>query len=191
VAETMAEPVAEPAPRLSATTPCAGLLPLHIGTVTATEEIPGHLTALAPAQGLGAALKSAHGLELPEPGRATGTEAARAIWFGRAHVLLIGPAPDPALAGHAALTDISDGWAVVRLEGAGAAQVLARLTPIDLRAQVFQPGHTARTELFHMQASITRLDADAFLIMVFRSMARTLVHDLRTAMEGVAARSGA
>jgi sarcosine oxidase subunit gamma len=176
---------------LTATTPCAGLLPLTIGTVTLTEVDPGHLTAIAPGKGLAALLRSAHGLDLPEPGRATGTAAARAIWFGRAHVLLMGPAPDPALSGHAALTDISDGWAVVRLEGAGAAQVLARLTPIDLRAHVFQPGHTARTELFHMQASITRLDTDAFLIMVFRSMARTLVHDLRTAMEGVAARSGA
>jgi sarcosine oxidase subunit gamma len=183
--------VAESDLSLTATLPCAGLLPLTIGTVTATEEVPDHLTALAPAKGLGAALKSAHGLDLPAPGRATGTDAARAIWFGRAHVLLMGPAPGPALADHAALTDISDGWAVVRLDGAGAAQVLSRLTPIDLRAQVFQPGHTARTELYHMQASITRLDTDSFLIMVFRSMAKTLVHDLKTAMEGVAARRGA
>ena len=182
--------MADPVVTLSATTPCAGMLPLTIGTVTVTEVDPGYLTALAPAKGLGAALKTAHGLDLPGPGQATGSDTARAIWFGRAHVLLMGPAPDPALADHAALTDISDGWAVVRLDGAGATQVLARLTPIDLRAHVFQPGHTARTELFHMQSSITRLGDEAFLIMVFRSMAQTLVHDLRTAMEGVAARAG-
>lgn len=175
---------------LTATTPCAGLLPLTIGTLTLTEVDPGHLTAIAPDKGLGAALQSAHGLDLPGPGQTNGSDTARAIWFGRAHILLMGPAPDPALADHAALTDISDGWAVVRLEGAGAADVLARLTPIDLRAHMFQPGHTARTELFHMQASITRLQADVFLIMVFRSMARSLVHDLKTAMEGVAARAG-
>jgi len=174
---------------LTATSPCAGILPLTIGSVTATEADPGHLTAMAPGKGLAAALKTAHGLDLPGPGQATGADIARAIWFGRAHVLLMGPAPDPALSAHAALTDISDAWAVVRLSGAGAVDVLARLTPIDLRAPMFQPGQTARTELFHMQASITRLTGDAFLIMVFRSMAQTLVHDLKIAMEGVAARN--
>jgi sarcosine oxidase subunit gamma len=39
-----------------------------------------------------------------------------------------------------------------------------------------------------MMASITRIGAQSFQIMVFRSMARTLVHDLKTAMEAVAAR---
>ena len=96
--------------------------------------------------------------------------------------------PDPTLAGHAAMVDQSDGWAVLRLEGAGAAEVLARLVPLDLRAPQFRRGHTARTELQHMMASLTRLGPDAFLIMVFRSMARTLVHDLTSAMEAVAAR---
>ena len=39
-----------------------------------------------------------------------------------------------------------------------------------------------------MMASITRLGADDFQIMVFRSMAATLVGELKTAMEAVAAR---
>jgi sarcosine oxidase subunit gamma len=59
---------------------------------------------------------------------------------------------------------------------------------VDLRPQVFKRGHTLRTELKHMMASITRIGAQSFQIMVFRSMARTLVHDLKTAMEAVAAR---
>ena len=172
---------------LTATTPCAGMLPLSIGDLHLTEVDPGYLTAIAPGAGCAAALKAAHGLDLPGPGQSFGDDRARVIWFGRAHVLLMGPAPDPALADHAALTDLSDGWAVVRLEGAGAAAVLGRLTPLDLRPRVFAPGQTARTEVFHMQAAITRLDEAVFLIMVFRSMAQTLVHDLRTAMEGVAA----
>lgn len=177
---------------LAALTPCAGLLPLTVGALTLSEVTPDHLTVIAPLQGkaaaLGAAFKAAHGLDWPAPNRATGGDDARAIWFGHAHVLLMGPAPDPALSDHASLTDVSDGWALVLLQGAGAADVLARLSPIDLRAGVFQPGHTARTELLHMQASITRLSDDAFLIMGFRSMARTLVHDLKIAMEGVEAR---
>ncbi len=110
------------------------------------------------------------------------------MWFGRDLVLLIGPEPHGSLARHAAIVDQSDAWAVVRLQGAGAEAVLARLVPVDLRAAHFKRGHTLRSQLQHMNVSITRVAADAFQIMAFRSMAQTLVHDLKTAMEGVAAR---
>jgi len=39
-----------------------------------------------------------------------------------------------------------------------------------------------------MMASVTKTGADSFQIMVFRSMAKTLVHDLTTAMGNVNAR---
>lgn len=181
----------DPAFVLNASSPCAGLLPRKIGALTLSEVDPGHLTALAPYKGkaLGEALKAAHGMALPAPNRATGKAGARALWFGHAHYLLMGPPPDPALDEHAAVTDISDAWAVVQLDGAGVTDALARLTPIDLRASHFRRGHTARTYLRHMHASITKVGEEAFMIMVFRSMAQTLVHDLVTAMEGVAARA--
>ena len=177
---------------LKARTPCEGLLPLSIGTVEATEVAPGRITSIMPRQGaeaaLSLALKASHGMAFPAPNRATGKAAARAVWTGRNQAMLIGPEPDAALAAHAALTDQSDGWAVVRLQGAGAVDVLARLVPIDLRPAQFKRGHTARTMLGHMPASITRVGDTAFQVMVFRSMAVTLVHELKTAMEGVAAR---
>ena len=66
--------------------------------------------------------------------------------------------------------------------------MMARLVPVDLRPQVFKRGHTARTELQHMMASITRVGPKTLQIMVFRSFADTLVHDLKRAMEAVAAR---
>lgn len=176
---------------LIARSPCAGLVPLDIGKVSLSEEDLGVLTALAARRGqdkaAAARLDSAHGLAWPGPGRATGKAGARAIWFGRAHVLLAGPAPDPGLAEHAALTDQSDAWAALRLEGRGAEAVLARLVPLDLRRGVFRRGHSARTQLMHMNVSITRVGEHAFLILGSRSMAATLVHDLKTAMEAVAA----
>nr|WP_247676919.1 sarcosine oxidase subunit gamma [Leisingera sp. HS039] len=157
-----------------------------------TEEHPGAMWTVAPFKGqqeaLSKALETAHGMAFPAANRATGKAGSRAVWFGRDMALLMGLAPDAKLAGHAALTDQSDAWAVVRLEGAGAEDVLARLVPVDLRNQVFKRGHTARTELKHMMASVTRTGPQAFQIMVFRSMAKTLVHDLKTAMEAVAAR---
>ena len=177
---------------LIAKTPCDGLLPIEIGTVSLSEQDAGHLTSLAPFAGqdaaLSGALKTAHGMAYPAPNRATGKAGARAIWFARGQALLVGPAPDASLGAHAALTDQSDAWTVVRLEGAGAVDVLARLVPLDLRLSTFKRGHTARSTIFHMMASITRVGDTAFQIMVFRSMAQTLVHDLKTAMEGMAAR---
>ncbi|TNJ41804.1 sarcosine oxidase subunit gamma [Phaeobacter sp. B1627] len=177
---------------LSAKSPCEGLLPATVGGFTLREEPPTTLTLIAPYAGqeaaLSAAMDAAHGLAFPAPNRTTGSGEARAVWFGRRQAVLMGPDAQPGLAAHAALTDISDGWAVVRLDGDRAEDVLARLVPVDLRPRVFQPGHTARTELRHMMASLTRVSAKSFQIMVFRSFAETLVHDVKTAMEAVAAR---
>lgn len=175
---------------LTATSPCYGLPPKTLGTCTLTEADLGTLTSVAPFKGAAVsdALKAAHGMAFPAPNRATGKSGARAIWFGRDIALLAGPAPDPGLGDLAALTDQSDAWACVTLSGDDAGAVLARLVPIDLRPAAFKQGHTARTQLGHMNASITRTGPDSFLILVFRSMAATLVHDLVTAMESLAAR---
>ena len=96
-------------------------------------------------------------------------------------------APCPALP--AQCVDHSDAWAIVRLDGADAAAVLSRLTPIDLRATSFKKGHTARTLIGHMTGGVTRLGAQSFEVMVMRSMAATLVHDLVQAAENMDARA--
>ena len=176
---------------LKAITACEGLLPLSIGSASLEEVDVGHLTSLTPfgdPGGLSGALEKAHGLAVPKPNRSTAKGGARCIWFGHGEMMLIGPAPDKALGKHGAVVDLSDAWACVELSGAGAVDVLARLVPVDLRAAVFKRGHTVRTQLMHMSASITRTGADKFQIMVFRSMAATLVHDLKQAMAGVASR---
>lgn len=177
---------------LVARTPCKGLLPLEIGNAVLSEIDLGRMTSIMPFEGKQATvagiLKSSNGVDLPEPNRTSEKAGCRVIWFARGQVLLVGADPDPALRRHAALTDQSDAWAVVALEGGGAEDVLARLVPVDLRSSAFKIGHTLRSQVVHMNASITRVGAVAFQIMVFRSMAETLVHDLRSAMEGVAAR---
>lgn len=173
---------------LIARTACEGLLPRTIGDAVLEEVDLGVLTSVAPYKGAPDPLKDTHGMAFPAPNRATGKAGARAIWFGRDMALLAGPAPDPAMAAHAALTDQSDAWACVTLSGAAAEDVLARLVPIDTRAAAFKRGHTARTQLQHINVSLTRIGADSFLILGFRAMAGTLVHDLVEAMESVAAR---
>lgn len=180
---------------LTAKTPCAGLLPVQVAALSLTEVDPGRITSLMPYDGsekaLSTALKAAHGMAFPAAGRATGKEGARAIWTGQGQAMLLGPQPHESLGTHAALSDQSDAWAVVRLEGAGVEDVLSRLVPLDLRAGQFKRGHSARSQLQHMNVSITRLGDAAFQIMAFRSMAGTLVHDLKGAMQGVAMRARA
>ena len=180
---------------LIAKSPCAGLLPIEIGAAKLSEVEGTCLTSLAPRPGqekaLSEALKGAHGMALPGVNRATGKEGARALWFGKGQAMLVGPTPAAGLGDWASMTDQSDAWAMVRLEGAAAEDVLARLVPVDLRQSVFKRGHSVRTMLQHMSVSVTRIGAEAFLILAFRSMAGTLVHDLETAMKGVAARGRA
>jgi len=177
---------------LIAKTPAEGLLPETAGTMTLTEILPARMTSVAPFKGrekaASAALKAACGMTMPGPNRVTGKEGARAVWMGQGQVFVLGPDVPADISQHAALTDQSDGWVVMRLHGAGAEDVLARLAPIDLRATVFKRGHTARTTLLHMMMSVTRSGANSFDIMVMRSFAQTAVQDLTIAMKSVAAR---
>ena len=178
--------------KLVAKSPCEGLLPLTVGAVKLSEEEPGSIHSVSPFKGkrkiVSDALKGAHGMVYPSANRATGKAGARAVWFGQAQAMLMGPTPDVALSKSAAIVDQSDAWAVVQLQGDGVEDVLARLVPVNLSGAQFKRGHTARTLLFHMTASITRVGENAFQIMVFRSMAETLVHDLKRAMESIASR---
>ena len=177
--------------RLIETTPCAGLLPQTIGRVELTEVLASPVTLVAPFAGqqkaVSNALKSAIGVGFPNPNRTLGTDP-RVVWCGMGQALVIG-ADCPDLTGLAAVVDQSDAWTMVQIKGSDARDVLARLTPIDLRDSQFKRGHTARTLLGHMTVSITRVGASTYDVMAMRSMAGTLVHDLTEAATGVAGRA--
>jgi heterotetrameric sarcosine oxidase gamma subunit len=176
---------------LIARSACAGLLPVTIGSVTLSEVRIDQMASVAPFKGKEAmvseALKAACGIAFPAPNRTTSKGAARAVWAGQGRANVIG-CDLPDLSGLAAVTDQADGVAAVKIEGDGAEAALARLVPLDLRAATFKRGHTARSLVNHMTASISRLGPKSFEIMVMRSMAQTLVHELTEAAEGVAAR---
>jgi len=173
---------------------CADVLPLDVGGISLTEVIEEKVTVIAPYKGQHKAvsdlLQQTHGLVLPAVNRTSGKDSGRAIWFSQGQWVVLGPELGPKLAKIAAVVDQSDAWAIVRLEGADAEDVLARLVPVNLRRSAFKRGHTLRSNLYHIMASITRIGNNTFQIMVFRSMAETLVHDLSVAMKSVAARQG-
>ncbi len=166
---------------LIATAAVSGL-PLSHGDVTLSAFDPGPVSAIAPYPG-----RDLPGLPFPAPGAVLAHGGGRLVWAGREMAFLLGvPAPD--LAGLAAVTDQSDGWVWLVLEGAGAAGVLARLCPLDLRPVAFAPGTAARSVLGHLPVLMIRTGPERFELAAFRSMAGTLVHELEAAMRGVAAR---
>lgn len=169
---------------LKETSPCAGLLPVQIGQ-TALREVPQTpVWSVAPFaqqhKAVAGALKTV-GLSLPEAGGVVKNGEASVLWFGHDQMLVMGVASLPPMP--AAVSDQSDGWTCVRIQGQ-AVDVLARLAPVDLRHET----GVVRTLIGHMTAVIIAREAGAFDVMVMRSMAKTLVHDLTVAATGVAAR---
>lgn len=176
---------------LIARTPFDGLLPLSHGSVTAVEVDPGRITSVTPhagqADAVSAALKTATGCALPPVGAFVAAKGTRVSWSGLDQWFVMAPAPVEVPG--AALVDQSDAWAAVALSGDGVRDVLHRLVPIDLRPDVFEVGHAARTVLGHMSCLLLRVEADRYEALVFRSMAASAAHDLDRAMRMVAARA--
>lgn len=160
---------------LVAKSAAGGLLPKTIGGLTLTEVAPASIHSIAP-------LKGARLTGFPEIGKSVAYKGGTLIWSGRGqYVLLGGTLPRM----KAAVTDQSDAWCSSVLTGLRAADVVARVCPLDTREM--QEGDVARSLIGHMTALIMR-STDGFQIMVFRAFARTLVHELTDAMTAVAAR---
>lgn len=178
--------------KLVAKSACSGLLPLVIGNAKLVETAPDVITSIAPLKGqetaLQVALKAAHGLDLPEVNQSSEAGDYRAVWGG-SHVYVLGGALAGGIAKVASVTDQTDAWSTVTLSGAAVEDILARLVPMDTRLEAFPVGRVVRTKLAHLNVILIRTSEDAFVIMGFRSMAVTLVHDLEQAMKTTNARA--
>jgi hypothetical protein len=93
---------------LVARTPCEGLLPVTIGSVTLSEVVIERMAAVAPFKGkegaVSAALKEACDIVFPAPNRTSSKGDARAVWAGQGRANVIG-CDLPDLSGLAAVTD--------------------------------------------------------------------------------------
>lgn len=178
-------------PELIAKTALAGVKPLVLAETTLAEVDLGPIASVAlyPAQEKAAAkVLKPLGLAFPAPNTFAEKGDARIVWTGRDQAFLIGvPAPDFGAA--AAVTDQSGGWAALSLTGPAAVDALARHVPIDLRLSALPVGSAARTPLYHMSMVLLRTAPDAFLILCFRSMAKTGWHEIETALRSLAARA--
>ncbi len=177
--------------RLIATPPFGPDSAFEAGGLSLAPADPGRITAIAPFRGqtgaVTAALRDACGLGFPDPGRVLEGDGVRIAWSGRGQAFLFAADPAP-LTGLAALVDQTDAWATLHLTGPDAAEVMARLVPIDLRPAAFGPGHSARAPLGHMMSMIIRIP-DGLEVLVFRSMAQTARDEIAAAMRARVARA--
>ncbi len=148
-----------------------------------------------------ARLRERFGLALPiRPEQATGADGLVAQWAGPAQWLVMasrggdragGPAGGardleaelaPLLGGIAAVVDLSDARAVLRVSGPKARDVLAKGVGIDLHARAFAVGDVAITHAAHTGVTIALVDdAPTFEISMFRSFAESFAHFLSEA----------
>jgi sarcosine oxidase subunit gamma len=170
---------------LAETPPFAGLsLPAAVGRVRLTALPMAQMHLIAPFPGTAPAVAARLG-GFPAPGQVLETATGRLVWAGREAAMLWGIPPD--LAGLAAVTDQSDGWAGLQLAGPDAAEVLARLVPVDLAA--LAPPAAIRSLLNHLPLLLIHPAPDVFDLWSYRSMAGTLAHEVETAARRVAARA--
>ena len=168
--------------------PLSGLgLPMRFGHAQISEVVPGPVYAIMPFKGASDAvsqvLMNRFGLELPGTGQTTQAGGVTLFWAGLDTWFLqgeTGALPDMP----ASVTDQSDGWAVLLLEGEAQLAVMSRLVPIDVSDMA--AGSVARTEFAHM-ASIVRRMPGGFEIRVMRSFGETALHELKAAAEAVEA----
>lgn len=136
---------------------------------------------------LAARLQAGYGLALPDgpcrtssPGVAMIGLGPRTWLFTRAAGVPIAPELAEVVGDTAAVTDQSDGYAMLRLSGPRLREVLAKGVSIDLHDEVFVPGSAAATSCAHLGVILWRLeDADGhpvFELAVFRSFAHSLWH---------------
>jgi sarcosine oxidase subunit gamma len=127
------------------------------------------------------ALQNRYGLELPTGPAAVSSANHTLIWAGPSQWLLLAKSYTgfarqcAGLAGLAALTDQSDGRAVLSLSGRMARKVLAKGCMVDLHPRAFPVGMTALTGIAHIAIQLWRseddIDGAVYAIMVPRSMA--------------------
>ena len=168
-----------------------GLTPIKVSNTEIIEIDTLTLTSISVNKGklnkLSEQLRKSHGMALPNKGRATGRDGARALWFGQ-HTLLVGPKSDEKLTKFAILTDQSDAWVVLRLSGDLVEDILMRLSPVDVRLKTFKSGDVVRTGLLHVNVALHRIGPNTVDVYGFRSMAKTLCHELAQALSTVGAR---
>ncbi len=121
------------------------------------------------------------GAKFPEQGQANCDGDKGLCWMSPDELLVLVPyaeaaqavaTVETALSGtHFLAENVSDARAVIFVEGAFCREVIAKLAPVDLHPDTFQPGDFRRTRLGQVAAAFWMQDDDTFAVICFRSVA--------------------
>jgi sarcosine oxidase subunit gamma len=84
---------------------------------------------------------------------------------------------------HHLVANVSDARCLISVEGPGAREVLAKLTPADMHPDAFAPGRFRRTRLAQVPAAFWMRDGSSFEVVCFRSVAGYVFNLLKTAAQ--------
>jgi len=85
----------------------------------------------------------------------------------------------------ACITDQSDSWAGLYIDGESAVLALERICPIDLHPSVFRVGLVTRTSMEHLAVIILHEAENRYLLMSPTSSAASFLHALETSLHNV------
>jgi len=133
---------------------------------------------------LATALKALTGLAVPAPRciEVAGEGAISVAWMSPDELLILCPHADaPKLEAdlaaklktiHHLAVNLSDARAIFAIEGQGAREVLAKLTPADLHPEALQAGELRRSRLAQVAAAFWIEGEDSIRLICFRSVAQ-------------------
>lgn len=131
------------------------------------------------------------GVEVPAPRKIAAAGEHAVAWMSPDELLIMLPygAVSEALselhstlAGtHFLAIDVSDARAMFQIEGTAAREVIAKLMPVDMRAQAFAPGDFRRSRMAQIPAALWMPAENTVRIVCFRSVAEYAFNLLRDA----------
>lgn len=161
--------------------------------VTVTRSAPRGMISLRgdlDSKALQAVCTEVTGVAFPAQGKITMDGASGIAWMSPDEVLLLVP-HDKVAGGLATLdkvlknehhlaSNVSDARAIFTLSGSFAAEVIAKLAPVDLHPDTLKPGDIRRTRLGQVAAAFWTQEDGTFTVVCFRSVADS-THQLLTA----------
>ncbi len=133
------------------------------------------------AAGVKTAVKKVMGLDVPKAQAVSLGKDHAVAWMSPDELLLMTPygkAADTLASltkalgkSHHLAVNVSDARAVFRVSGAGVREVIAKLCPVDMSEDAFQPGQFRRTRMAQVAAAFWMVDAETVEVVCFRSVA--------------------
>ncbi len=86
---------------------------------------------------------------------------------------------------HVYITDQSDSWAALALQGDNAVSALERICPLDLHPTSFAPNQVARTVMEHLAVIILCESENHYVLLSPRSSANSFLHAVEQSLRNV------